>query len=64
MLPMILKLLTPTLLKQIVKYVTEPNELDEEVEKMGKRLDALEKVSHPKRKLICKHKNKCKLVEE
>ena len=39
MLPMILKLLTPTLLKQIVKYVTEPNELDEEVININKRLD-------------------------
>ena len=36
MLPAILKILTPTLIKTIIKYVTEENEL---VEKIAKLLD-------------------------
>ena len=67
MLPVILKLLTPTLIKTIVKYVTEDNELDLAVRDIKQRLGALEKDSHPKRKLIChqkgKHTKKCQLVE-
>ena len=67
MLPAILKLLTPTLIKTIVKYVTEDNELDLAVRDMKQRLEALEKNSHPRRKLIChqkgKHTKKCELVE-
>jgi hypothetical protein len=62
MLPVILRLLTPTLIKTIIKYVTEENELDLEVKKINKRLKALEKDSHPQRKLVCKNKkNKCEL---
>tara|TARA_Y100001938_G_scaffold147548_1_gene228964 strand:- start:1747 stop:1941 length:195 start_codon:yes stop_codon:yes gene_type:complete len=64
MFPAIIKLLTPTLLKTIVKYVTEENELDREVIKIKKRLVKLEKVAHPKPKLVCKAKTKCKLVNE
>jgi len=64
MLPVILKLLTPTLIKTIVKYVTEENELDIEVKNINKRLEALESDSHPRRKLVCKDKRrKCELVE-
>ena len=64
MLPVILKLLTPTLIKTIVKYVTEDNELDLAVRDIKQRLEALEKDSHPRRKLVCKNKrNKCELVE-
>ena len=64
MLPAILKILTPTLIKTIIKYVTEENELDLAVKEVKKRLEALEKYSHPQRKLICNNKrNKCKLVE-
>ena len=64
MLPSILKLLTPTILKTIIKYVTEENELDIAVKDMQKRLETLEKDSHPQRKLVCNNKrNKCKLVE-
>tara|TARA_R100000655_G_scaffold101829_1_gene147322 strand:- start:9029 stop:9223 length:195 start_codon:yes stop_codon:yes gene_type:complete len=64
MLPVILKLLTPTLIKTIIKYVTEENELDLAVKDVKKRLEALEKDTHPQRKLVCNNKrNKCKLVE-
>ena len=64
MLPAILKILTPTLIKTIIKYVTEENELDLAVKEVKKRLEALEKDSHPQRKLICNNKrNKCKLVK-
>ena len=64
MLPAILKLLTPTILKTIIKYVTEENELDIAVKDMQKRLETLEKDSPPQRKLVCNNKrNKCKLVE-
>ena len=64
MLPVILKLLTPTLIKTIIKYVTEENELDLAVKDIKKRLEALEKATHPQRKLVCNNKrNKCKLVE-
>ena len=59
----ILKLLTPRLIKVIISYVTEENELDVEVKLINRRLAELEKYSHPKRKLICKGKKKCELVE-
>jgi len=63
----ILKLLTPTIVKTIIKYVTEENELDVEVLQISRRLEALEKVSHTRRRLIChqkgKHTKKCELVE-
>ena len=64
MLPVILKMLTPTIIKTIVKYVTEENELDVAVKEISNRLKDLEKYSHPKRELVCKNKiSKCKLVE-
>jgi hypothetical protein len=67
MLPAILKLLTPTLIKTVIKYVTEDNELDIAVRDIKQRLEALEKNAHPKRRLICyqrgKHSKKCQLVE-
>ena len=64
MIPVILKLLTPTLIKTIVKYVTEENELDLAVKDIKIRLEGLEKNSHPRRKLVCKNKrSKCELVE-
>ena len=66
MLPL-LRLLTPTIVKTIIKYVTEDNELDLAVRDIKQRLEALEKDSHPRRKLIChqrgKHSKKCQLVE-
>ena len=63
MLPAILKLLTPTILRTIIKYVTEENELDVAVKEINEKIKVLEEHSHPKRKLICKHKKKCRLVE-
>ena len=65
MIPIILKLLTPKLIRTIISYVTEENELDIEVKQINKRLEELETYSHPKRKLICsrKGKKKCELVE-
>ena len=57
MLP-ILKMLTPKVLKAIVKYVFEKNELDEQMESARARLDKLEENSHPKRDFVlC---NQCK----
>ena len=60
----ILKLLSPKLIKTIINYVTKDNELDLEVRLINKKLEGLERVSHPRRKLICKGKNKCKLVDK
>ena len=60
----ILKLLSPKLIKTIINYVTKDNELDLEVRLINKRLEKLERDSHPRRKLICKGKNKCKLVDK
>ena len=65
MFPAILKLLTPKLIRTIISYVTEENELDIEVKQINNRLEELEAHSHPKRELICnrKGKKKCELVE-
>ena len=41
MLPL-LRILTPTVLKAIMKYVFEKNELDEQMESVRARLDNLE----------------------
>ena len=60
----ILKLLSPKLIKTIINYVTKDNELDLEVRLINKKLEGLERDSHPRRKLICKGKNKCKLVDK
>ena len=49
-------------LDKILKYVEEDNELDKKVLDMGKRIDMLEKVAHPKREfVVC---NKCKKAIE
>ena len=64
---MVTKVLITLLKKQfkldkILKYVEEDNELDKEVVGMGKRIDMLEKVAHPKREfVVC---NKCKRAIE
>ena len=39
-------------LDKVLKYVEEDNELDKEVWVMGKRIDMLEKVAHPKREFV------------
>lgn len=46
MLP-VLKILTPHILKKIMSYVFEENELDQEVKDLKSRLENLEKDSHP-----------------
>ena len=38
----LLRILTPTILKAIMKYVFEKNELDEQMESVRARLDNLE----------------------
>ena len=49
-------------LDKVLKYVEEDNELDKKVLEMGKRIDMLEKVAHPKREfVVC---NKCKKAIE
>tara|TARA_R100001594_G_scaffold12533_1_gene27770 strand:- start:4376 stop:4579 length:204 start_codon:yes stop_codon:yes gene_type:complete len=57
MLP-VLKILTPKVIKAIMKYVFEKNELDMQMESVRARLDNLEKDSHPKKDyVLC---NQCK----
>tara|TARA_Y100001973_G_C5183600_1_gene326416 strand:+ start:594 stop:794 length:201 start_codon:yes stop_codon:yes gene_type:complete len=53
--PAVLKLLTPSVVKAIMSYVFDKNELDDAVEKLEERVDALEKDSHPPRDFVlCK----------
>ena len=58
----VLKILTPTVLKGIMKYVFEENELDQQMDSARSRLDKLEKDSHPPRKYVmcdkCNYKMK------
>mgnify|MGYP003150985760 CR=1 FL=1 len=57
MLPM-LKILTPKVIKGIMKYVFEKNPLDEQMDMVLARLRDLEKDSHPPRHfVVC---DKCK----
>ena len=48
----VLKILTPTVLKGIMKYVFEENELDQQMSSARSRLDKLEKDSHPPRTYV------------
>ena len=48
----IVKILTPTVIKGIMKYVFEENELDQQMGSVRARLDKLEKDSHPPRSYI------------
>ena len=48
----VLKILTPKVLKGIMKYVFEENELDQQMGSVRSRLDKLEKDSHPARSYI------------
>ena len=58
----VLKILTPTVLKGIMKYVFEENELDQQMDSARSRLDKLEKDSHPPRTYVvcdkCNYKMK------
>ena len=51
MLP-ILKILTPKVLKKIMSYVFDKNDLDYKVEKLQKRVIKLEESSHPPREFV------------
>ena len=51
MLP-VLKILTPKVIKAIMKYVFEENELDQQIGSVRARLDKLEKDSHPPRTYV------------
>ena len=51
MLP-VLKILTPKVIKAIMRYVFEENELDQQMGSVRARLDNLEKDSHPPRSYI------------
>ena len=45
-------------LDKVLKYVDEPNELDEDMKHLKARVDSLEKMAHPQRDfVIC---NQCK----
>ena len=48
----IVKILTPTVIKGIMKYVVEENELDQQMGSVRARLDKLEKDSHPPKSYI------------
>ena len=56
----VFKILTPKVLKAIMNYVFEDNELDQQMGSVRARLDKLEKNSHPPRSYIvcdkCKYK--------
>ena len=51
MLP-ILKILTPKVLKGIMEYVFESNNLDDQMDMVLHRLEKLEKNSHPPRSYV------------
>ncbi len=48
----IVKILTPKVIKGIMKYVFEENALDQQMGSVRARLDKLEKDSHPPRSYI------------
>lgn len=48
----IVKILTPKVIKGIMDYVFEENALDQQMGSVRKRLDKLEKNSHPPRSYI------------
>ena len=59
----VFKILKPKLLKTIIDYVTKDNDLDLEVKIINTRIARRERYSHPRRRLVCKGKKKCELVE-
>ena len=48
----IVKILTPKVIKGIMKYVFEENALDQQMGSVRARLDKLEKDSHPPRNYV------------
>lgn len=63
MLP-IFKMLTPKVVKAIMEYVFEDNNLDQQMAAMQKRVGKLEKLSHPKREFVMCNECKCKIMEQ
>ena len=49
-------------LDKVLKYVDEPNELDEDVKHLKARVFSLEKMSHPPRDFVICDDCKCKVV--
>jgi uncharacterized protein with PIN domain len=50
-------------LDKILSYVEDDNELDLKVNQMEKRLNLVEKMSHPKRDFVVCNNCKCKVEE-
>lgn len=48
-------------LDKVLSYVENDNELDHEVENIRKRIDMLEKMSHPERDFVVCDECKCKV---
>ena len=63
MLP-VLKLLTPTVLKGIVKYVFEKNPLDIQMEIVIEEIEKLKKNSHPSKEFVVCEKCKKQIKEK
>ena len=49
-------------LDRVLKYVDEPNELDEDMKHLKARVNSLEKMSHPQRDFVICDDCKCKVV--
>ena len=49
-------------LVKVLKYVEQPNELDEDVKHLKARVCSLEKMSHPSRDFVICDDCKCKVV--
>ena len=49
-------------LDRVLKYVDEPNELDEDMKHLKARVDSLEKMAHPSRDFVICDDCKCKVV--
>lgn len=62
MLP-ILKILTPKVIRAIMEYVFEDNNLDQQMDAMQERVSKLEGLSHPKREFVVCNDCKCKVQE-
>ena len=49
-------------LDRVLKYVDEPNELDEDMKHLKARIYSLEKMAHPSRDFVICDDCKCKVV--
>jgi|TARA_R100001594_G_scaffold80323_1_gene114845 hypothetical protein len=67
MLPIVFKLLTPSVVKSIMDYVFKKNDLDYKTEQLLERIEKLEKDSHPPKnwsELIRSLNKEIKLLKE